>query len=141
MRSENARTLLYFIRCGLSGLLIGAVPLFSASASDHEGVASIDAREQQRQQERERALQNQNAPQADARFSRPDVVLPDYPTDEHPCFVINRLTLIGESADRFQWALDAAADAKGRCLAVRALRSSSIRCKTSYWPRAMSLHA
>lgn len=37
MRSENARTLLYFIRCGLSGLLIGAVPLFSASASDHEG--------------------------------------------------------------------------------------------------------
>lgn len=115
MRSENARTLLYFIRCGLSGLLIGAVPLFSASASDHEGVASIDAREQQRQQERERALQNQNAPQADARFSRPDVVLPDYPTDEHPCFVINRLTLIGESADRFQWALDAAADAKGRC--------------------------
>lgn len=116
MRSENARTLLYFIRCGLSGLLIGAVPLFSASASDHEGVASIDAREQQRQQEKERALQNQNAPQADARFSRPDVVLPDYPTDEHPCFVINRLTLIGESADRFQWALDAAADAKGRCL-------------------------
>ncbi|HAT3694153.1 MULTISPECIES: ShlB/FhaC/HecB family hemolysin secretion/activation protein [Serratia] len=116
MRSENARTLLYFIRCGLSGLLIGAVPLFSASASDHEGVASIDAREQQRQQERERALQNQNAPQADARFSRPDVVLPDYPTDEHPCFIINRLTLIGESADRFQWALDAAADAKGRCL-------------------------
>ncbi|MCP1107939.1 ShlB/FhaC/HecB family hemolysin secretion/activation protein [Serratia nevei] len=116
MRSENARTLLYFIRCGLSGLLIGVVPLFSASASDHEAVASIDAREQQRQQERERALQNQNAPQADARLSRPDVVLPDYPTDEHPCFVINRLTLVGESADRFQWALEAAADAKGRCL-------------------------
>ena len=97
------------------GIIDRRRPLFSASASDHEGVASIDAREQQRQQERERALQNQNAPQADARFSRPDVVLPDYPTDEHPCFVINRLTLIGESADRFQWALDAAADAKGRC--------------------------
>ncbi|MEG7473977.1 ShlB/FhaC/HecB family hemolysin secretion/activation protein [Serratia marcescens] len=124
MRSENARTLLYFIRCGLSGLLIGAVPLFSASASDHEGVASIDAREQQRQQERERALQNQNAPQADARFSRPDVVLPDYPTDEHPCFIINRLTLIGESADRFQWALDAAADAKGRCLGSQGIALS-----------------
>ncbi|MGQ6115109.1 POTRA domain-containing protein, partial [Serratia sp. IR-2025] len=79
-------------------------------------MASIDAREQQRQQERERALQQQNAPQADARFSRPDVVLPDYPTDERPCFIINQLTLVGESADRFQWALDAAADAKGRCL-------------------------
>ncbi|WP_440525560.1 ShlB/FhaC/HecB family hemolysin secretion/activation protein [Serratia nevei] len=95
---------------------MGAVPLFSASASTSEGVASIDAREQQRQQERERALQQQNAPQADARFSRPDVVLPDYPTDERPCFIINQLTLVGESADRFQWALDAAADAKGRCL-------------------------
>ena len=139
MRSENARTLLYFIRCGLSGLLIGAVPCFPPRRPTMKGwhpsmLANSSA------SRRERALQNQNAPQA-ARFSRPDVVLPDYPTDEHPCFVINRLTLIGESADRFQWALDAAADAKGRCPAVRALRSSSIRCKTSYWPRAMSLHA
>ncbi|MGP0825944.1 ShlB/FhaC/HecB family hemolysin secretion/activation protein [Serratia sp. CY50710] len=79
-------------------------------------MASIDAREQQRQQERERALQQQNAPQADARLSRPDVVLPNYPIDERPCFIINRLALDGESADRFQWALGAAADAEGRCL-------------------------
>ncbi|MBH2958777.1 ShlB/FhaC/HecB family hemolysin secretion/activation protein [Serratia marcescens] len=114
--SDSARALLYSIRCGLSGLLIGVVPLFSASASTSDGMASIDAREQQRQQERERALQQQNAPQADARLSRPDVVLPDYPTDERPCFIINRLTLVGESADRFQWALNAAADARGRCL-------------------------
>lgn len=114
--SDTARALLYSIRCGLSGLLIGVVPLFSASASTSDGMASIDAREQQRQQERERALQQQNAPQADARLSRPDVVLPDYPTDERPCFIINRLTLVGESADRFQWALNAAADARGRCL-------------------------
>ncbi|WP_253718465.1 ShlB/FhaC/HecB family hemolysin secretion/activation protein [Serratia marcescens] len=79
-------------------------------------MASIDAREQQRQQERERALQQQNAPQADARLSRPEAVLPDYPVNESPCFTINRLTLVGEAAGRFQWALDAAADAKGRCL-------------------------
>lgn len=114
--SDSVRALLYSIRCGLSGLLIGVVPLFSASASTSDGMASIDAREQQRQQERERALQQQNAPQADARLSRPDVVLPDYPTDERPCFIINRLALVGESADRFQWALNAAADARGRCL-------------------------
>ncbi|MEL5319890.1 hypothetical protein PTQ99_02075 [Serratia nevei] len=114
--SDTARALLYSIRCGLSGLLIGVVPLFSASASTSDGMASIDAREQQRQQERERALQQQNAPQADARLSRPDVVLPDYSTNERPCFIINRLTLVGESADRFQWALNAAADARGRCL-------------------------
>ncbi|HEJ1071935.1 TPA: ShlB/FhaC/HecB family hemolysin secretion/activation protein [Serratia marcescens] len=116
MRSDNARALLYSIRCGLSGLLIGVVPLFSASAATSDGMASIDAREQQRQQERERALQQQNAPQADARLSRPDVVLPNYPIDERPCFIINRLALDGESADRFQWALGAAADAEGRCL-------------------------
>ncbi|MEN4240196.1 ShlB/FhaC/HecB family hemolysin secretion/activation protein [Serratia marcescens] len=114
--SDTARALLYSIRCGLSGLLIGVVPLFSASASTSDGMASIDAREQQRQQERERALQQQNAPQADARLSRPDVVLPNYPIDERPCFIINRLALVGESADRFQWALNAAVDARGRCL-------------------------
>ena len=74
MRSDNARALLYFIRCGLSGLLIGAVPLFSASASTSEGVASIDAREQQRQQ-RERALQQQNAPQMRA-FPVPTLCCP-----------------------------------------------------------------
>ncbi len=57
--SDTARALLYSIRCGLSGLLIGVVSLFSASASTSDGMASIDAREQQRQQERERALQQQ----------------------------------------------------------------------------------
>ncbi|MGK0687810.1 ShlB/FhaC/HecB family hemolysin secretion/activation protein, partial [Serratia marcescens] len=90
----------------------------AATPSDapEQAASAIDVREQQRQQERERALQQQNAPQADARLSRPEAVLPDYPVNESPCFTINRLTLVGEAADRFQWALDAAADAKGRCL-------------------------
>ncbi|WP_260440789.1 ShlB/FhaC/HecB family hemolysin secretion/activation protein [Serratia marcescens] len=90
----------------------------AATPSDapERAASAIDAREQQRQQARERALQQQNAPQADARLSRPEAVLPDYPVNESPCFTINRLTLVGESAARFQWALDAAADAKGRCL-------------------------
>ncbi|MGF6189166.1 hemolysin activation/secretion protein [Serratia sp. 509] len=99
-------------------LLVGAFPIMAATSSDapEKAASALDAREQQRQQERERALQSQNAPQADARLSRPEVALPDYPTDERPCFTINRLTLVGESTERFQWALDAAADAKGRCL-------------------------
>ncbi|MBH3133525.1 ShlB/FhaC/HecB family hemolysin secretion/activation protein [Serratia marcescens] len=103
----------------LAGVLFtGTFPGMAATPSDtpERAASAIDAREQQRQQARERALQQQNAPQADARLSRPDVVLPDYPTDERPCFIINRLTLVGESADRFQWALNAAADARGRCL-------------------------
>ncbi|OKB64713.1 transporter [Serratia marcescens] len=118
MRSNYARALPCFIRCSLSGLLLSAVPLLSASAAgvSGEGAAAIDAREQLRQQERERALQSQNAPQADARLAGPELVLPDYPSHESPCFTINRLMLVGESADRFQWALAAANDAKGRCL-------------------------
>ncbi|HGM7840051.1 TPA: ShlB/FhaC/HecB family hemolysin secretion/activation protein [Serratia marcescens] len=90
----------------------------AATLSDtpERAASAIDAREQQRQQARERALQQQNAPQADARLSRPEAVLPDYPVNESPCFTINRFTLVGDAASRFQWALDAAADAKGRCL-------------------------
>ncbi|WP_171455154.1 ShlB/FhaC/HecB family hemolysin secretion/activation protein [Serratia marcescens] len=99
-------------------LFTGTFPGMAATPSDapERAASAIDAREQQRQQERERALLEQNTPQADARLSRPEAVLPDYPDNESPCFTINRLTLVGESADRFQWALEAAADARGRCL-------------------------
>lgn len=103
----------------LAGVLFaGTFPGMAATLSDtpERAASAIDAREQQRQQARERALQQQNAPQADARLSRPEAVLPDYPVNESPCFTINRFTLVGDAASRFQWALDAAADAKGRCL-------------------------
>ncbi len=106
-------------RSGLCLLLVSlstASPALMAAPEVQDAAAALDAQEQQRQQARERALQQQNAPQADARLSRPVAVLPDYPVNESPCFTINRLTLVGESAARFQWALDAAADAKGRCL-------------------------
>lgn len=104
-------------------LLAGSLPSMAATPSDTSGqrASAIDAREQQRQQERERALQQQNAPQADARLVRPKAELPDYPLHEQPCFTINQLILIGESADRFQWALDGAADAKGRCLGAQGI--------------------
>ncbi|MDX8000784.1 ShlB/FhaC/HecB family hemolysin secretion/activation protein [Xenorhabdus sp. Reich] len=78
--------------------------------------ATLDAQEQLRQQERQHALQQQQTPDTDIRLTRPDVRLSDYPADEHPCFKINTLRLEGESAHRFQWALEAAGDAKGRCL-------------------------
>lgn len=93
-------------------------PLLSASqtAALEQKAATLDAREQLRRQEREHELQKQNIPQTDARLARPDVVLPDYPTHESPCFTINQIALNGESAERFQWALASAANAKGRCL-------------------------
>ncbi|WP_435954719.1 ShlB/FhaC/HecB family hemolysin secretion/activation protein [Dryocola sp. BD626] len=103
----------------IAGTLLSlSFPVFAASQNDilEQGAATLDAREQLRQQERERALQKQNAPQTDARLTRSDAVLPDYPAHESPCFTINRLALIGESGERFQWALGAADDAIGRCL-------------------------
>lgn len=107
----------------LPGMMAGAIsctalPLMAAPPVNlpHEEGLTIDSREQLRQQLRERLLQQQNAPQVDEHLSRPDRPLPGYPVSEHPCFAINQIALTGEAASRFQWALDAAADAKGRCL-------------------------
>ncbi|MNG65608.1 Hemolysin transporter protein ShlB precursor [compost metagenome] len=118
MRRNFTQVLPGLIQSGLLGLSITSAPLLAAPFSDRpaESTATVDAREQQRQQERERALQEQNAPSNDVRLTRPDVALPDYPANERPCFTINTLRLTGESARDFQWALDAAAAAKGRCL-------------------------
>lgn len=74
-----------------------------------------------RQQERERALREQLETRPDARLQDAPVAAPErLPQDEAPCFVINRITLEGEQADRFQWALPAAHvkgdPALGRCL-------------------------
>lgn len=119
-------------RCRPSGMAVPALggmlftlafPVLAATSSglSEQGAAALDAREQLRQQERERALQEQNAPQTDTRLARPDVALPDYPAHENPCFTINQIRLVGESTDRFQWSLEAAADAKGRCLGGRGI--------------------
>lgn len=94
----------------------GRLSTQDAETHSHRAASAIDAREQQRQQERERALQSQNNPQSDVRLARPELERTQYPADEPPCFTINRIALVGESAGRFQWALKAAADAKGRCL-------------------------
>lgn len=71
----------------LAGVLFtGTFAAKAATPSDapERAASALDAREQQRQQARERALQQQNAPQADARLSRPEAVLPDYPVNESP---------------------------------------------------------
>lgn len=73
-----------------------------------------------RQQERERALREQQETRPDARVSQP-AVLPDrIPRDEKPCFPIQAIRLEGEDAERFDWALKAADPsddpATGQCL-------------------------
>lgn len=103
----------------LMSAAIACTPIAFAAAlpeNDTRTGATLDAQEQLRQQARERALQLQNAPDSDVRLARPDAVTPDYPVDEKPCFMIHSLRLEGDLAPRFQWALDAAEGAKGRCL-------------------------
>lgn len=91
------------------------------SPSVPQNVATLDAQEQSRQQERERALQQQNTPETDIRLTRPSAALPDYSANESPCFTINALQLVGDQAQRFQWALKAADKAKGRCLGAQGI--------------------
>ena len=80
--------------------------------------ADIAAQQIQRQQQRERA-QNEQAEE-----QRPAVRLPRepvkaaavYPPAETPCFLIRHIALQGDQSAQFAWALGAVADAAGLCL-------------------------
>ncbi|WP_380180391.1 ShlB/FhaC/HecB family hemolysin secretion/activation protein [Kalamiella sp. sgz302252] len=104
-------------------LLLGQIctPLYAvASPTPISQAAEIDAREQMRQQERARAMERQNQPESEARLARPAIALPDYPAAERPCFPIKGIALTGDDG-RFQWALKAAEDARGRCLGAQGI--------------------
>ncbi|MGE8655377.1 MAG: ShlB/FhaC/HecB family hemolysin secretion/activation protein [Achromobacter sp.] len=118
MQCSRRGGLLFLQGPGLLVLATAIAPVFAASGLETPASPAtvIDAREQLRQQERERALQQQNTPRVDEHLPRPEVSPSDYPADDSPCFVIKALRLTGDSAAGFQWALDAAAGANGRCL-------------------------
>ncbi|QGW84912.1 ShlB/FhaC/HecB family hemolysin secretion/activation protein [Variovorax paradoxus] len=62
--------------------------------------------EQQRQQERERALREQNERTVDQRLqAAPPAPVARIPASEAPCFRIDRVLLVGEQAELFQWAV------------------------------------
>jgi hemolysin activation/secretion protein len=74
-----------------------------------------------RQQERERALREQQETTPDVRLPRQaDAAADRLPTNETPCFPIQVIRLDGDDVSRFQWALKAAHPhtdpATGRCL-------------------------
>lgn len=106
--------------------------LACALGMTHEAVAAgdpaeISAQQQLRQEERERELRMQQEVRPDVR-SRPaagPAALPDYPTDETPCFPISRITLTGDAAGHFQFALDEVTSglhaALGRCLGAEGI--------------------
>lgn len=119
MNHNYDNSLAFLCKAVLFCLAVQSVTQVSAnmlSPSLPQNAAAIDAQEQIRQRERERAIQQQNTPEADVRLTRPSTSLPDYPVNESPCFTINTFKLAGDEAGRFQWALDAANGAKGRCL-------------------------
>ena len=75
-----------------------------------------------RQQQRERALQQREERAPDVRLDAPELNLPGdrLPVGETPCFQISQVTLTGDSAARFTWALASMHDRDdspiGRCL-------------------------
>ena len=89
-------------------------------------VGDPGAQELLRQQERERALREQQESRPDVRLeSSPGEQGERLPAQEQPCVRIDRIVLEGEGAKGFQWAL-AAADpredpASGRCLGTEGI--------------------
>jgi hemolysin activation/secretion protein len=82
--------------------------------------------EQLRQQERERALREQQEKSVDSRLQEAAKIESGrVPEAESPCFRIDRLVLSGERSADFQWALDAASGLEandsplGRCLGTQ----------------------
>ncbi|MCX2895291.1 POTRA domain-containing protein, partial [Stenotrophomonas lactitubi] len=96
---------------------------FSVAAQQ---VSDPGAQELLRQQERERALREQQESRPDVRLeSSPGEQGERLPAQEQPCVRIDRIVLEGEGAKGFQWAL-AAADpredpASGRCLGTEGI--------------------
>jgi hemolysin activation/secretion protein len=83
----------------------------------------------QRQQERERALRQQQEPATDVRLpDRPQETLDEtLPEQETPCFSINQIVLLGQQSEQFADALKVVTQGPGsvlgRCLGVGGVRA------------------
>lgn len=117
---------------GLAVLMCSCVwPVF---AQQH--VPEPDAQEFLRQQERERVLREQLQTSPDVRLERPVTEIEErLPTEEIPCFDIRLITLDGDSASQFQWALRAANPANdpaiGRCLGAEGINITMKRVQNA----------
>lgn len=83
-----------------------------------QSITQLTGQQLRRQQQREQVQAQQIEEHLpDVRLPRaPGVTSTDYPDNESPCIPINHITLTGADAADFSWALNAADDAKGRCL-------------------------
>ena len=121
-------------------LRVGAFVIWNLfSLSVYAGATVIDraAQEQLLQQERERQLREQQEISPDVRL--PNLASPQellvYPDSESPCFKIFSVSLIGESAAEFQFALSAVTDGKdsaiGRCLGAQGINVAMSRIQNA----------
>lgn len=99
------------------------IACFAGMAVQVSAQQAVDpaAQELLRQQERERALREQQEARPDVRLERtPEDGIVRLPATESPCFRIERIVLDGPAAERFRWAIKAADPAQdpatGRCL-------------------------
>jgi len=110
---------------------VGAVPLLMLCAATTTSSQTITpaqsaSEEYLRQQERTRQLRSSQEATPNVRVPLPATVqgMERLPVNESPCVKVDQITLMGDAADQFQWALGAAnqtADgtvdsATGRCL-------------------------
>lgn len=131
--SGLAASILATILLTLSFPVLAVTP---ANVSE-QGAVALDIHEQLRQQERERALREQNAPEADTRLARPSRCLtiplmkpPVLPLTRYPLSANLQIVFSGHSARPLTL--------KGAAWVARALSLSSIKCKTPYWREATS---
>jgi len=109
------------MKCYVLAVSAVAVPLFAAAQQSPTTPQPLV--EQQRQQERERALREQNERTVDQRpQAAPPPPMQRIPDSESPCFRIDRVLLVGEQSESFQWAVadlsgpDGTDSPTGRCL-------------------------
>lgn len=98
----------------LAALTLAGCATFSLHAQTTSDLAD---QELQRQQQRERSRAEQAEQRPDVRLMQTEPSpIARYPEHESPCSVVRSITLQGELASDFKWALAAGDDAIGRCL-------------------------
>ena len=115
----------FFRKSVFSSITLALSGLFYTSSAFAQSFA---ADELLSQQERERQLRLQQEQTPDVRLQAPapakpaEVLLPE---NESPCFSIERIALVGDAADRFQFALQSVIDGEdsplGKCLGANGI--------------------
>ena len=118
--------------------LLGGIVILLAGATVQAQTtgADIAASQEQLQRERERLLRQQQEQSPNVRLPAPKEVDVStiFPIEESPCFPISKISLIGEAAERFQFALDSVTGdggALGRCLGTEGINTVLVRMQNA----------